>query len=210
MARACNSVAKLPRILIKLWQLPPMLAIMRGIIREIGRMRRLVLVLVVVAFGAVLGHAAEQRFPRTGAHAFVFELPRGWVTKTDARGGLLLVPPAENQHAMVYIGIISNGALRGRSLEEVAAQAAKPSGIARFDKQEPARITDTKGAVHRGAAFFGRMPEKRGLWRNAKIVIVPLGPGVWAQAWTVAQSGINAAEQRALDAVLASLTLAAP
>ena len=71
----------------------------------------------------------------------------------------------------------------------MAAAAAKASGVASFDKQEPARITDAKGAVHRGVAFYGKVPEKKGRFRKAKIIVIPLADNIWAQAWIVTQPG---------------------
>jgi hypothetical protein len=178
-------------------------------------MRRLWLLLGLIAIGAVSAPiwparavAAEFRFPKTGQHAFLVDLPKGWHSKTDAKGGLLLIPPANAQHAMLYLGIITDDTLRGKSLEAVAAAAAKPSGVERFDKQEPARITDAKGAVHRGAAFYGKVPEKSGRFRTAKIIVVPLGDNSWAQAWIVTQPGMGYVEYNKFDAVLSSLTLA--
>ena len=177
-------------------------------------MRRLALLLLVVALGAMSApilpaRAAEMRFPKTGKYAFLLDLPRGWVTRTDAKGGLLLIPPAESQHAMLYLGILTDDNLRGKPLDAVAAQAAKPSGVESFDKQEPARITDAKGAVHRGTAFYGQVPEKKGHFRKAKIIVIPLADNTWAQAWIVTQPGMNYVEYNKLDAVLASITLAA-
>ena len=171
-------------------------------------LRRLLLLLCVVALAAAPARAAKFRFPKYGRYAFLVDLPKGWVTKTDAKGGLLLIPPADAQHAMLYLSVTVDDTLRGKPLEAVAAQAAKSSGVEKFDKQEPARITDVKGAVHRGVAFYGKVPEKKGHVRKAKIVIVPLGDDTWAQAWIVTQPGMNYVEYNALDAVLSSLTLA--
>jgi hypothetical protein len=173
-------------------------------------MRRLLVLLCLVAFAAlpVRAGAAEFRFPQTGKHAFLVDLPRGWVTKPDAKGGLLLIPPATRQHAMLYLGILTDDTLRGKPLEAVAAAAAKPSGVTSFDKQEPARITDAKGAVHRGTAFYGKVPEKKGRFRKAKIIVIPLGDNIWAQAWIVTQPGMGYVEYSKFDAVLSSLTLA--
>jgi hypothetical protein len=95
----------------------------------------------------------------------------------------------------------------------VAAAAAKSAGVATFDKEEPARMTDPQGAVIRGTAFYGKIaekiPEKRGLSRKARIVIFPLEPNTWAQAWTVTQPGMNPVESKAVDRVLNSITLTA-
>jgi hypothetical protein len=173
-------------------------------------MRRLLVLLCLVGFAALptRASAAEFRFPQTGKHAFLVDLPRGWVTKPDAKGGLLLIPPATRQHAMLYLGIITDDALRGKPLEAVAAAAAKASGVETFDKQEPARITDAKGAVHRGVAFYGKVPEKKGRFRKAKIIVIPLADNIWAQAWIVTQPGMGYVEYSKFDAVLSSLTLA--
>jgi hypothetical protein len=172
-------------------------------------MRRLVLPMLLLAVLAALpAQAAEFRFPKYGRYAFLVDLPRGWVTKADAKGGLLLIPPAEAQHAMLYLGIVTDDSLRGKPLETVALQAGKLSGVETFDKQEPARITDRKGAVHHGIAFYGNVPEKKGRVRKARIVIIPLADNTWAQTWTITQPGMGYVEYNALDRVLNSLTLA--
>src|ERR1039457_1235877 len=134
-------------------------------------MRRLVLLLCVLAAGALPAQAAALRFPPTGKHAFLIDLPKGWQTKTDTRGGLLLIPPSQSQHAMIYLGILVDDKLRGQPVSAVAAEVAKSVGVETFDKEEPARMTDPQGAVLRGTAFYGKIPEKRGLARKAKIVI---------------------------------------
>ena len=174
-------------------------------------MRRLVLLLCLIgagAAGALPAQAEALRFPKTGKHAFLVDLPEGWHTKTDTRGGLLLIPPPQYQHAMLYLGIVVDDKLRGQPDSAVAAEVAKTVGVKAFDKQEPARITDAKGGVHRGTAFYGKIPENRGLSRRGKIVIIPLEPSTWAQAWTVTQPGMNYIEYDALDRVLNSITLA--
>ncbi|MGZ5842429.1 MAG: hypothetical protein ACXWJ8_10915 [Xanthobacteraceae bacterium] len=171
-------------------------------------MRRLILFLCLIAVAALPARAAEFRFPQTGKHAFLVDLPKGWHSETDAKGGLLLIPPADAQHAMLYLGIIVDDSLRGKPLEAVAAAAAKSSGVESFDKQEPARITDAKGAVHRGTAFYGKVLEKKGHFRKAKIVIIPLGDNTWAQTWIVTQPGMGYVEYNKFDTMLSSLTLA--
>ena len=174
------------------------------------RMRRLCLLLCLmgaVAAGGLAAQADEFRFPKTGKHAFHVTLPKAWWTKMDARGGLLLIPPSQSQHALIYLGILIDDKLRGQPDSAVAAEAAKSVGVTTFDKQEPARITDQNGAVHRGTAFYGKIPEKRGLSRKAKIMILPLEPNTWAEAWTVTQPGMNPVEYKEVDQVLNSLTL---
>lgn len=172
-----------------------------------SRMRRLCLLLALIAAAALPAQAAEFRFPKTGKYAFLVDLPKAWRTKPDARGGLLLIPPAPSQHAMIYLGIIVDEKLRGQPVEAVAAASAKTAGVEAFDKQEPARMTVPGGAVVRGTAFYGKIPERRGLARKARIVIFPLAPDTWAQAWTVTQPGMNHVEYEAVDRVLNSITL---
>jgi len=170
-------------------------------------MRRFVLLLALMGAVAAGGaHADAFRFPQTGKHAFKVELPKGWRSKTDGRGGLLLVPPYA--HALIYIGILANDKYRGQSDSAVAGEVAKIAGIDQIESQGPARISDPTGAVFfRGVAFNGRIPAKRGLVRKARIVLVRLQPNVWAQVWIVTQPGINAVENAALDQVLNGLTL---
>gem|GEM_PF-1519615 len=174
-------------------------------------MRRLVLLLCVLAAGALPAQAKALRFPQTGKHAFLVDLPKGWQTKTDARGGLLLIPPSQSQHAMIYLGILVDDKLRGQPVSVIAAEVAKSVGVETFDKEEPARMTDPQGAILRGTAFYGKIsekiPEQRGLARRAKIVIFPLEPNTWAQAWTVTQPGMNPVEYKAVDRVLNAITL---
>ena len=173
-------------------------------------MRRLCLLLGLigtVAAGGLAAQASEFRFPQTGKHAFRVDLPKGWRTKPDARGGLLLIPPSQSQHTMIDLGILVDDKLRGQPVSAVAAAVAKSAGVATFDKEEPARMTVPAGGVLRGTAFYGKIPEKRGLSRKAKIVIFPLEPNTWAQAWTVTQPGMNPVEYKAVDQVLNSITI---
>jgi hypothetical protein len=108
---------------------------------------------------------------------------------------------------MIYLGILVDDKLRGQPVSAVAAQVAKSVGVETFDKEEPARMTVPSGAVLRGTAFYGKIPEKRGLARKAKIVIFQLEPSTWAQAWIVTQPGMNSVEYKAFDRVLNNITL---
>jgi uncharacterized protein YhbP (UPF0306 family) len=112
---------------------------------------------------------------------------------------------------MIYLAILVDDKLRGQPVSAVAAQVAKSVGVETFDKEEPARMTDPQGAILRGTAFYGKIsekiPEQRGLARKAKIVIFPLEPNTWAQAWTVTQPGMNPVEYKAVDRVLNAITL---
>jgi hypothetical protein len=172
-------------------------------------MRRFFFLLATLAAlpAAALPAAARSlQFPPDGAHAFRLDLPRGWKSTTDKRGGLLLVPP--DDHAMVYLAIVTDGALRGASDSAVAAKVTKIAGVVMNDKQDPESITAADGIrIVRGTAFYGTLPARHGLARRARIVLFKLSPDTWAQVWTVTQPGMNAIETRALGKVLDGITL---
>ena len=183
-------------------------------------MRRL-LPLPALLFAAALAalaftpaRAAELRFPKTGAKAFHIDLPDNWRTRTDTRGGLLLVPPAGEQHGLLYLALIADDAARAEpglaGAARIAQSAAKPVDIVLDGKQEPARVTDPQErTVFHGMAFTGTMPGKRGYARAVRMVIIRVTGDTWAQVMTVKQPGTNAAEIAALDHVLNGITLTA-
>jgi len=183
-------------------------------------MRRL-LPLLALLFAAALGvlaltpaRAAELRFPKTGAKAFHIDLPDNWRTRTDAHGGLLLIPPAGEQHGLLYLALIADDAVRAEAgiagAARIAQAAAKPVGIVLDGSEAPARVTDPQErTVFHGMAFTGTMPAKRGYARAVRMVIIRVTPDTWAQVMTVKQPGMNAAETAALDRVLNDITLTA-
>ena len=128
------------------------------------RMRRLVLLVgLIAAVAAGAAHAGALRFPAAGKHAFQVDLPKGWRSKTDKRGGLLLVPPYP--HALIYIGILADDKYRDQPDSAVAGEVAKIAGIEQIEGQGPARISDPKGAVFfRGTAFNGAS-RPNAVWR---------------------------------------------
>lgn len=164
-------------------------------------MRRFILLLSVIAAAALPAQADSIRFPKSGQHAFRVELPKGWKSTADKRGGLLLVPP--DNHAMIYLAILTGDKFRQATDSAVAGDAAKLAGIERIDSQAPAQISDRTGT-----AFFGELREKRGFARKAKIVLVRLAPDAWAQEWIVTQPGMNSVERRSLERALRGITLA--
>jgi len=163
-------------------------------------MRRLLLSLIVLA-AALPARAESIRFPKLGAHAFQVELPRGWKSTADKRGGLLLVSP--DNHAMIYLAIASGAQFRGQPESAVAGDVAKLAGIKEIEAQAPAQLADRTGT-----AYFGELTDKPGYARKAKIVLVRLAPDVWAQQWIVTQAGMNSVERAALERALAGITLA--
>ena len=119
-------------------------------------MRRLFVFLFLIAFAAPLAQAKPLRFPQTGEYAFSLDLPRGWNTATDKRGGLLLVPP--DHHSMIYLAILTDDSLRGQPDSAVAAKVARIAGIKMDGKQEPERLAGPDGIVrYRGTAFYGTL-----------------------------------------------------
>ena len=163
-------------------------------------MRRLLFSLIAIA-AALPAQAESLRYPKSGAHAFRIELPKGWKATADKRGGLLLVSP--DNHAMIYLAILTGDHFRAQPESAVAGDVAKLAGIERIDSQAPAQISERNGT-----AFFGELREKRGLARKAKIVLVRLAPDAWAQEWIVTQAGMNSVERQALERAVAGITLA--
>jgi len=172
-------------------------------------MRRLVVLLFImvgVTADGLAAHADAFRFPKTGKHAFHVNLPKGWQSNVDTRGGMLLVPPYP--HAVIYIAILVDDKLRNQPDSAVAAEVAKTGGVQHINQQGPAQVSNPAGTTfYKGTAFYGELPVSHGLARKVKIVIVRLAPNTWAQVWTVTQPGMNAVESDALDQVLNSITL---
>jgi hypothetical protein len=147
--------------------------------------------------------AAELRVPKSGRYAFHVTVPKSWVAKYDTRGGLLMVPPAASQHAMLYLAVLTDQKYRGQSDSVVAAEVAKLAGIAAIDSQKPAQISGRDGI-----AYVGTIVKKAPRYeRKAKIVLVKLAPDTWAQQWIVTQPGMNYIELNALNKALDGITL---
>jgi hypothetical protein len=164
---------------------------------------------VLVALLAAPAPAAELRVPKTGKYFFRVTPLRGFHTKTDTSGGLLLIPPASSQHAMIYVGIVSDDKFRGQgdavAAAELAQRAAKAVGIDKLEKLEserPPQISDRAGL-----AFSGTIGAKPRYKRTAKIIIVRLEPGTFAQEWIVTQPGMGYVEFDMLKKALANITL---
>ena len=165
-------------------------------------MRRFVLALTLIALAAS-AQAAELRVPKSGPYAFRVTVPKGWHSRYDALGGLLMVPPAASQHAMLYLAILTDAKYRGQPPSMVAAEVAKLAGIETIDSQKPATI-----AGREGTAYFGNIVKKAPRYeRKAKIVLVRLAPDTWAQQWIVTQPGMNYVETNALNKALDGITL---
>ena len=172
-------------------------------------MRRLAAALALAfAFVALAAaaQAAELRVPKSGPYAFRVTVPKGWHSKYDALGGLLVVPPASSQHAMLYLAILTDEKYRGQPPSMVAAEVARLAGVDTIESQKPATISGRQGT-----AYFGSIVKKAPRYeRKVKIVLLRLGPATWAQQWIVTQPGMNYVEADAFNKALDGITLTGP
>ncbi len=174
-------------------------------------MRRLVVLLwLCCGFAAAqAAAAAELRVPKSGAHFFRVTLLKGWHGKFDAGGGMLIIPPPTSQHAIIYLGILTDAKYRGQddatAAAAIARNDAKLAGLDKLEKiesEQPAQISGRNGT-----AYFGTIRTRPRYVRKAKIVLVRLAPDTFAQEWVVMQPGMGYVEAAALDKALANITL---
>jgi len=166
-------------------------------------------IVILLAVLATPAPAAEQRVPKTGKYFFRVTPLKGFHTKTDTSGGMLIIPPASGQHAMIYVGIVTDDKLRGQSDADAAAglaeKAAKAAGIDKVEKlvsERPPQISN-----HNGLAFSGTIGAKPRYKRTAKIIIVRLAPDIFAQEWIVTQPGMGYVEFDLLNKALSNIIL---
>ena len=141
--------------------------------------------------------------PKNSPYAFHVTVPKGWHSKYDAFGGLLMVPPAASQHAMLYLAVLKSEKYRNQSdASSPPTSPASPASRA-IESQKPAKISGRDGI-----AYFGTIVKKAPRYeRKAKIVLVRLAPDTWAQQWIVTQPGMNYIELNALNKALDGITL---
>jgi hypothetical protein len=155
---------------------------------------------------AAAAQAAELRVPKDSPYAFHVTVPKGWHSKFDAFGGLLMIPPAPSQHAMIYLAVLKSEKYRNQSDSVVAADVARLAGVEKIESQKPAKISGRQGT-----AYFGIIVKKAPRYeRRAKIVLLRLAPDTWAQQWVVTQPGMNYVELNALNKTLDAITLTGP
>jgi hypothetical protein len=159
----------------------------------------------LLAFAAA-ALATELRVPKDSPYAFHVTVPKGWHSNYDAFGGLLMVPPAPSQHAMIYLAVLKSEKYRNQTDSVVAADVARLAGIEKIESQKPAKISGRDGT-----AYFGTIVKKAPRYeRKAKIVLLRLAPDTWAQQWVVTQPGMNYVELNALNKTLDAITLTGP
>jgi len=171
---------------------------------------RLLLALVCLCGALAAAQAAELRVPKEGAHFFRVTLLKGWHGKFDRSGGMLLIPPPASQHAMIYLGMLSDGKYRAladaAAMAQIAQRDARLAGIdtlEKIDSEKPAQISGRNGT-----AFSGSIRSRRPRYaRKATIVLVRLAPDTFAQEWVVTQPGMGYVERDALDKALANIAI---
>ncbi len=167
-----------------------------------GIMRRhavaFLFILSCVLAGSV--QAAEIRFPKAGAPAFLVNLPTGWTAKEDRYNGMQLLPA--DHRSSIYLSMVRDQNYAGKPLMELALAIGKPSNITQFPKQEPAAVSGKKGEV-----FFGQMKNASGILLDVKMIIIPLEPDLWATETLLISQQINAAQTAALNQAVRGVTL---
>lgn len=158
----------------------------------------LFVVLVCLLAGAV--QAAEIRFPKTGANAFLINMPTGWTAKADEYNGMQLLP--DDRRSSVYLSVLRDPAYAGKPLLELALAIGKASGITQFPKLEPAAISGRKGT-----AFYGQMKNDKGVPLDVKLVIIPLEADLWATETLLTSQGLNAAQTASLNQAVNGIAL---
>ena len=166
-------------------------------------MRRHVVALFIVLGCLVAGAAqAEQvRFPKTGATAFVINLVPGWVTHEDQYNGIQVLAP--DRRTLLYLSMVQDEKYKDKPMMELALAIGKPSNITEFPKQEPTSVSGKPGQ-----AFYGQMKNASGTLLDVKMVIIPIGPALWATETILSSKGIDAAQSKALKQAVSGVTLA--
>jgi hypothetical protein len=148
--------------------------------------------------GAV--QAAEIRFPKTGANAFLINMPAGWTAKPDEYNGMQLLP--DDRRSSVYLSVVRDAAYAGKPLLELALTIGKASSIPQFPKQEPAAISGRKGT-----AFYGQTKNDKGVPLDVKVVIIPLEADLWATETLLISQGLDAAQTASLNQAVNGIAL---
>jgi hypothetical protein len=156
-------------------------------------MRRHVVALLFVLGCLVAGSAqAEQiRFPKTGTNAFLITLAPGWVTHEDQYNDIQVI--SADHRTLLYLSMVLDENYKDKPLMELALAIAKPSNITEFPKHEPIAVSGKKGT-----AFYGQMKNDKGTLLDVKMVIIPIGPSLWATESILTSQRLDAAQLAAL------------
>lgn len=166
-------------------------------------MHRYAVALLFVLGCLVAGAAqAEQvRFPKTGPNAFNINLLSGWVTHEDQYNGMQVLSP--DRHTLLYLSIVHDEGYKDKPMMELALAIGKPSNITEFPKQEPTAISGKSGQ-----AFYGQMKNANGTILDVKMVIIPIGPALWATETILSAKGLDTASMNTLKQAVSGVTLA--
>lgn len=166
-------------------------------------MRRYAVALLFILGCLIAGTAqAEQvRFPKTGPNAFVINLVSGWVTHEDQYNGIQVLAP--DRRTLLYLSIVLDENYKDKPMMDLALAIGKPSNITEFPKQEPTSLSGKPGN-----AFYGKMTNANGTVLDVKMVIIPLGPALWATETILTSQGLDAAQINALKQAVSGVTLA--
>jgi len=166
-------------------------------------MRRHVVALFFVLGCLVAGAAqAEQiRFPKTGANAFVINLVPGWVTHEDQYNGIQVLAP--DRRTLLYLSIVLDENYKDKPIMDLALAIGKPSNITSFSRQEATSISGKPGQ-----AFYGQMKNAKGTVLDVKMVIIPLGPALWATETQLTSQRLSSAQTAAFNQAVRGVTLA--
>jgi hypothetical protein len=165
-------------------------------------MRRYAVAFFIILTCLITGSAqAEQiRFPKTGPNAFLVTLAPNWTTHADEYNGLQVISP--DRRTLLYLSMVLDEAYKDKPLMELALAIGKPSNITSFPKQEPTAVSGKKGT-----AFYGQMKNDKGTLLDVKMVIIPVGPSLWATETILTSQGLDAAQLAALKQATSGIAI---
>jgi len=166
------------------------------------KMRRhaVALLFMVSCLLAASAQAAEFRFPKTGADAFVINLPAGWTTHEDEYNGLQLLAPGHR--SVIYLSFVRDAQYTGKPLRDVAlAIGAQPS--MKFSSRVEASVISGYG----GQTFFAEMTNDKGTPLDVKMAIIPLAQNLWATETQLISKNLNAEQSATLAAAVRGVGL---
>ncbi|HEY5305514.1 MAG TPA: hypothetical protein VIJ52_02435 [Pseudolabrys sp.] len=165
-------------------------------------MRRHMVALLFLLGCLVAGPAqAEQiRFPKAGTNAFLITLAPGWGTHEDQYNGIQVF--SADHRTLLYLSMVMDENYKDKPLMELALAIGKPSNITSFPKQEPIAISGMKGE-----AFYGKMTNDKGTPLDVKMVIIPVGPSLWATESILTSQGLDAAQLAALKQAVGGVAI---
>jgi hypothetical protein len=148
--------------------------------------------LSLLAAGSAL--AAPQRAPQAGDPAIVVDAADGWVVVRPDPAGVVVA----NGKGMVAV-MLAPGPLAENQLDAGAAEVLASVGADPASRSEPAMIRGFKGK-----AYYSRVT-KDGVSGSLKLVLVRPDDQHFAAVIEDRNDGIGAADNKAIDAMIASV-----